>query len=77
VQSAESAVQWARASGANHDPVASKHLSRAEGELRKAKSLNKDKDRDEAEAMFSRAEADAQLAAAIANESNKKAEIGR
>lgn len=75
VASAEAAVQTARASGANDVPEASKQLKVAEQELAKAKSLNEDKDRDEAEAMFSRAEADAALAASLANEANKKAVI--
>ena len=76
VASAEAAVQWARASGAGSVPEAKPHLTRAEQTLSKAKAVNDHKDRDEAVALFSRAEADAALAASIATESKKKTEIG-
>lgn len=75
VASAETAVRSARASGADQNQEAKKHLRMAEDELAKAKKLNADKDHDEAMAMFNRASADAALAESLANESKKKALI--
>ncbi len=73
VASTETAVQSARASGADRDPEASRHLKMAEAELSKAKALNGKREGDEASALLSRAESDAALAAALSDEAKQKA----
>lgn len=72
IASSEAAVQAAREAGAERVPAANKHLQAAEDELVKAKGVNSTKDREAAEAHLERAEADAALAAALADEARQK-----
>jgi hypothetical protein len=73
VASTETAVQSARAAGASGVPQASSHLTDAESELGKAKNLINSGDNDQAGPLLTRAEADANLAAALSREAQQKA----
>jgi hypothetical protein len=75
VASAETAVQLARQGGAASIPNANNQLAIAEDEIVQAKNLNDKRNGDAAEAMLVRAEADAALAAALANEAQHKARL--
>lgn len=75
VASAETAVQSAREAGADRAPAANKQLTLAEDELAQAKNMNSNGDGDQADAMLRRAESDAALAAALADEARGKARI--
>jgi hypothetical protein len=68
----ETAVQSARAAGAERITDANTHLKLAEDELAQAKRLNSQGDGHAAEALLSRAESDAALAAALSDEAREK-----
>jgi Domain of unknown function (DUF4398) len=75
VASTESAVQSARAAGADRVPDASAHLKAAEDQLGRAKNLiEKKKDSDQAEALLSRAKSDAALAVALSQQARQEQE---
>ena len=72
VASTESAVQSARAAGADRVPEANQHLRMADDELGKARGFIQNGDNDKATAMLRRAESDANLAAALSRETKQK-----
>ena len=76
-QASEQAIQWAAAAGAERDPAAAKYLELARGEMSQGKQLSDGGSRAQAETMLQRAEADARLASATAQENASKAEVKR
>jgi hypothetical protein len=72
VAATETAVQSARAAGADRVAGANTHLKLAEDELAEAKRLNGEREGSKAEAMLNRADSDAELAAALSDEAGRK-----
>ncbi len=72
--SSEAAIRAAREVGAQSDPKAALHLKLAEEQRQKAEALVKDGKNEEAEGLLMRAEADAELALALARSAAMKAE---
>lgn len=71
--SAEQAVQAARGAGAETAPNAEAYLTRAESQLADARQLVEEGENAEAAELLTRAEADAQLAAALSREAQQRA----
>ena len=65
---AEAAIRGAEELGANNEPRAALHLKLAQEQTDKAKRLMQDDDNERAELTLRRAQADAELAIAIAKE---------
>ncbi len=72
--SAEEAVNAAMREGARNDPRASRHLRLAETELARARDLIREGEYSEAESFLRRAEADAEVATALAREGQLRAQ---
>lgn len=72
--SSEAAIRAAREVGAQSDPKAAFHLKLAQEERDKAEAAMKDGKNEEAEGLLMRAEADAELALALARSAQMKAE---
>ena len=73
----EAAIRAAREVGAQQNPQASLHLTLAQEQLDKAKGLMRNGDNEEAAFMLQRAQADAELALAMAHESQTQIEAQR
>ena len=73
----EAALRGAQEVGAQNVPQAALHLKLAEEAITKAKALITDGDNERAEYVLIRAKADAELALALAKESNAKADAQR
>lgn len=71
--STEQAVQSARGAGAETVPDADAYLTRAESQLADARQLVDEGENEEAAELLMRAEADAQLAAALSREAQQRA----
>jgi len=65
---AQASVKGAEVGGANEDPKAQLHLKLANEQIDKAKKLIEDGDNEEAARMIDRAQADADLALALAQQ---------
>jgi hypothetical protein len=65
---AQASVKGAEVGGANEDPKAQLHLKLANEQIEKAKKLIEDGDNEEAARVIDRAQADADLALALATE---------
>jgi hypothetical protein len=74
VASSESAIRGASEVGAEQVPQAALHLKLAQEQLQKAKALMRDGDNNAAAFVLLRAQADAELALAMARESKMQAE---
>jgi hypothetical protein len=72
--SSEAAIRGAEEVGAKGVPQAQLHLTLAQEQVTKAKSLIQDGDNERAEYMLERAQSDAELALALARESSVKAQ---
>lgn len=72
---AEAARRGAQVAGATSVPDARLHAQLAEEQIAKAKTLMKDDENREADRMLMRAQADAEVAIALAQERNAKAEL--
>lgn len=72
--SSEAAIRAAREVGAPNDPKAALHLKLAEEQRQKAEGLVKDGKNEEAEGLLMRAEADAELALALARSAQMRNE---
>jgi hypothetical protein len=72
--SSEAAIRSAREVGAPNEPKAALHLKLAEEQRQKAEALVKEGKNEEAEGLLMRAEADAELALALARTAQMKAE---
>jgi hypothetical protein len=72
--SSEAAIRAAREVGAQSDPKAALHLKLAEEQRQKAEGLVKDGKNEEADGLLMRAEADAELALALARSAQMRAE---
>jgi Domain of unknown function (DUF4398) len=70
----KASLRAAEAVGAEIDPQAALHLKMARDEIREAELLIKEDENERAELVLERAEADAQLAMALAQERQMKAE---
>jgi signal transduction histidine kinase len=70
----QAAIRGASEAGAEADPRAKKHLQLAERQLEEAKALIEDDDNEAALLMLQRAEADAELARALAKKSETSAQ---
>ncbi|QQR91396.1 MAG: DUF4398 domain-containing protein [Myxococcales bacterium] len=70
--SSEAQIRAAREVGVQQNPQAGLHLQLAEEQLEKAKALMADDENEMAEYMLMRADADAQLALALARETEAK-----
>lgn len=70
----QAAIRAAEEVGGNSDPRAALHLKLAREQLEQAKALIQDDDNEAAERLLKRAEADAELALAIAKQRNTQAE---
>jgi len=77
VASAENAISYARQDGAAEDSQASTHLRFAEEQVRSAKALIRDGDNDRASVVLTRAQADAEAADALAQQSRAKTSLDR
>jgi len=77
VASAENAISYARQDGASDDQRASAHLRFAEEQVSNAKALIRDGDNDRASVVLTRAQADAEAADALAQESKAKSSLDR
>jgi hypothetical protein len=77
VGSSEAAIRGAEEVGAKSDPRASLHLKLAQEERDKALALIKDGDNKAADLMLQRAEADAELAVALARENAAKVDADK
>jgi len=75
--SSEAAIRAAREVGAPSDPKAALHLKLAEEQRQKAEALVKEGKNEEAEGLLMRAEADAELALALARSAQMKAEADK
>jgi len=75
--SSEAAIRSAREVGAPNDPKAALHLKLAEEQRAKAEALVKEGKNEEAEGLLMRAEADAELALALARSAQMKAEADK
>lgn len=64
----ESSVRGADVAGANEEPRAALHLKLAQDQLAEAKNLSKNGDGEAADRMLGRADADAELAIALAKQ---------
>lgn len=73
VADTQAAVRAAREVDANNDPQAALHLRLAEEQLAKAKALIEDGENERAASVLLRADADAELAVALAREASAKA----
>ena len=73
---AQASVKGAEVGGANEDPKAQLHLKLANEQIEKAKKLIDDGDNEEAARTLDRAQADAELALALAKEVKAQAEAG-
>ena len=73
----EAALRGAQEVGAQNVPQAALHLKLAEEQIAKAKQLISDGDNERADYVLIRAKADAELALALAKESNAKADAQR
>jgi hypothetical protein len=73
-ESSSAAIRAAEEVGANHVPQAALHLQLAKEQSDRANSLMKTGDNDQAEMLLLRAEADAELALALAREDSEKAD---
>ena len=73
----EAAIRAAREVGAQQIPQASLHLTLAQEQLEKAKALMRNGDNEEAAFMLQRSQADAELALAMAHESQTQIEAQR
>jgi hypothetical protein len=74
VASSEAAIRGAREVGSEQVPQAALHLKLAEEEVQKAKALIRDGDNREASFALMRAQADAELALALARENKTRFE---
>ena len=72
--SSEAAIRGAREVGAESEPKAALHLKLAEEQRQKAEALIKDGKNEEAEGLLMRAEADAELALALARTAQMRGE---
>lgn len=70
--SSEAAIRTAGEVGAGNEPKATLHLKLAKDQYEQAKALIKDGDNKRADYVLRRAEADAELALALAKENNSK-----
>jgi hypothetical protein len=68
LESSSAAIRAAEEVGATHVPRAALHLQLAKEQSDRANSLIKEHDNDQAEMLLQRAEADAELAVALARE---------
>jgi len=75
VQASEQAIQDAVSAGAERDVAANNYLVQARGEVEQCKLLSNSGETARAEKMLDRAQADAKLAAATAQESRAKADV--
>lgn len=75
--SSEAAIRGAREVGAPNEPKAALHLKLAEEQRQKAEALVKEGKNEEAEGLLMRAEADAELALALARSAQMKAEADK
>ena len=69
---AQASVKGAEVGGANEDPKAQLHLKLANEQIEKAKKLIADDENEEAARVIDRAQADADLALALAQEGNAR-----
>jgi hypothetical protein len=72
--SSKATISVAQAEGAPNEPQAALHLKLAQEQVAKAEALIKDGDNEEAAQLIDRAQADADLAVALAKESKAKAD---
>jgi phage-related protein len=72
--SSKAAISVAQAEGAEHEPKAQLHLKLAQEQVTKAETLIADGDNEEAAQLIERAQADADLAVALAKEAKAKKE---
>ena len=77
IAASEQAIQAAKAAGAERSPSSAKYLDLARKEMTDGKKLSDSGDRKQAETMLDRAEWDAKLASAVAQESASKTEAQR
>jgi len=70
--SSKSTISVAQAEGAPNEPKAALHLKLAQEQVAKAEALIKDGDNEEAAQLIERAQADADLAVALAKEAKSK-----
>lgn len=73
--SAEEAVREAAREGARMDPRAARQLRLAEGKVARARDLIRQGEYSEAESLLQRAEADADLAEALAREAQVRSDV--
>ena len=71
---AEASVKGAEVGGASENPKAALHLKLAKEQIEKAKALIADDDNEEAKRVIDRAQADADLALALAREGKARAD---
>lgn len=72
LSAAQAGVKGAEVGGANQDPKAQLHLKLANEQIEKAKKLIADDENEEAARVIERAQADADLALALAQEANAR-----
>ncbi|MEO7095594.1 MAG: DUF4398 domain-containing protein, partial [Polyangiales bacterium] len=77
VSSSEGSIRGAQEAGAQGTPQANLHLKLAQEERTKAMQLLNDGENEQAEYMLMRAEADAELANALARETAAKADAAK
>jgi hypothetical protein len=73
----QAAIRGAETAGAQNSPQATLHLKRAKEQVATAKSMIADDDNERAEWVLRRAEADAELALALARETSARAEADK
>jgi hypothetical protein len=75
IQASENVIQDAVSAGAERDPNAAKYLELARGEIDSGKKLSANGDAKQAESLLEKAEADARLANATAQQSASAAAV--
>lgn len=74
LSAAQASAKGAEVGGANEDPKAQLHLKLAQEQIERAKKLIADDDNEEAARVIDRAQADADLALALAQEAKSRRE---